>query len=253
MRKYNLCINRLNRESLDFHIFDKKQSENLPISIDLRSKMPPVYDQGQLGSCTANALCASYEYLSKKMGSRLFLYYNERKIENDINQDGGAELSDGIKSLCKNGICLESEWPYDTTKFAECPPEICYADALKNKTLKVKNIQNTLEGMKTCLSQGFPFVVGIKVYSEFETEEVAKTGMVPMPSATSQCLGGHAVCVVGYDDEKKLWGVRNSWGSANWGINGYFYLPYEYLTNSDLSSDLWAILSVEGEPEPEQK
>jgi C1A family cysteine protease len=241
-RKYNLSIERLAPEHLD--IFPVKKVDTLPDIVDLRDKMPEVYDQGQLGSCTANALAALIEYITKVMGSRLFLYYNERKVENDIPDDNGAQLSDGVKCLQKYGICLETEWPYDIEKFTICPPEACYKDALKYKALKVKNIKNTIEDMQACLHSGFPFCVGISVYSSFESDEVAQTGMVPMPTETDTLCGGHAVCVVGYDNIKKLWIMRNSW-SSTWGDKGYFYLPYEYLTNSDLSSDLWCVLTDE--------
>jgi C1A family cysteine protease len=199
-------------------------------------------DQGNLGSCTANALCAAFAYESAGFeGSRLFLYYNERVLEKDVAQDAGAFLSDGIKCLEKYGVCPETEWSYFISKFATKPTPTCYTDALKHVAVTASNIQNTLAAMRQSLFLGLPFVVGIAVYDSFESEAVARTGLVPMPNTnTEQLLGGHAVLVCGYDDKKKLFIVRNSWG-VSWGNKGYFYLPYAYLTNSSLSSDLWNI------------
>ena len=95
--------------------------------------------------------------------------------------------------------------------------------------------------MKMSLSKANPFVVGIVVYESFESDTVAKSGYVPMPNVTSEAmLGGHAVLCVGYNDIKKVWIMRNSWGTS-WGDRGYFYLPYAYLLDNTLTSDLWNI------------
>ena len=99
--------------------------------------------------------------------------------------------------------------------------------------------------MKGCLASGFPFVFGFTVYESFESQEVAKTGMVPMPAAGESVLGGHAVLAVGYDDGHQRFIVRNSWGTG-WGMQGYFTMPYAYLTERDLSSDFWTIRLVQG-------
>jgi C1A family cysteine protease len=238
-KKFNLLIKRIDPRHLKPTPYNPQPS--LPTIIDLRSKFPPVFDQGQLGSCTANALCGLIAYDDPLLiGSRLFLYYNERKLENDIPDDAGALLSDGIQCLLNYGICSESEWPYDINQFATKPPNSCYTDALNHKALNVTNINNTELSMKNALFSGYPFVVGIAVYASFETQTVANTGLVPMPTINDQLLGGHAVVCVGYNDNKKHWIMRNSWGSS-WGDNGYFYLPYNYLLDSKLSSDLWCI------------
>ena len=97
--------------------------------------------------------------------------------------------------------------------------------------------------MKAALINGTPFVVGILVYSSFETPEVAKTGIVPLPKDTDQLLGGHAVVCVGFDDNKQQFIMRNSWGTA-WGDHGHFYLPYSYLSSSTVTSDLWCLTKI---------
>jgi C1A family cysteine protease len=81
------------------------------------------------------------------------------------------------------------------------------------------------------------------VFSGLESEEVAQTGVVPMPEEDEKSLGGHAIVCVGYDDKKKVWIMRNSWGET-WGDKGYFYLPQEYLTDANIASDFWTIRKV---------
>ena len=242
-RIYNLKIEKLPRTHLKLMALPPRQ--NLPPIVDLRPKMPPIYDQGQLGSCTANALCSLVGYDKPGFcGSRLFVYYNERKLENTIPQDAGATLADGIKTLQIYGVCPETQWPYTPDQFAVKPPPKCYQNALKEKALKVQNIMDTLITMKNCLVSGFPFVVGISIYQSFESPQVATTGIVQMPQPNERCLGGHAVVCVGYDDSNQRWIMRNSWGTS-WGLKGYFYLPYDYLTTPSLASDMWTITSMQ--------
>ena len=243
-RIYNVKIERLPISSLKFKTFEKVVT--LPSSVDLRPKCPPVYDQGQLGSCTANALAAAFEIDDNNafIPSRLFIYYNERKLENTIPEDAGAMLHDGIKTLQTYGVCPETLWPYDISKFAVKPSANCYTTALNTKAFTCNNIIQDLTHMKTSLANGFPFVVGIAVYESFESQQVAQTGVVHMPNlATEKCLGGHALLCVGYNDSTKTWLMRNSWGTG-WGMGGYFTLPYLYLLDSHLSSDLWNITKL---------
>ncbi len=242
-RTFNLKINRLEKTKLKYRV--QKKVTRLPLKVDLRHKFQPILDQGSLGSCTANALVSIVGYDRKDLfGSRLFLYYNERMIIGTINEDTGAYLSDGIQTLQTYGLCQETSWPYDISKFAIKPPDNCYTEALNNQALIVENIDNTISAMKTSLANNEPFVVGIVVYSSFITSRANKTGVVPLPSKKDYILGGHAVVCVGYNDNTKMWIMRNSWGT-NWGDKGYFYLPYAYLTNDSLSSDLWIIKQME--------
>jgi len=204
-----------------------------------------MYDQGNLGSCTANALCYSFVYDNPTYSpSRLFLYYNERLLDKDVNEDAGSTLTQGINALEKYGVCSESTWPYIINKFTIKPPTNAYTEGLQHLVLSANRVQQTMSSMKGCLISGFPFVVGIEVYSSFETASVAKTGYVPMPNTrTEQLLGGHAVLCVGYSDTKSVWIMKNSWG-PNWGDKGYFYLPYNYLLSSTMAGDMWQITKV---------
>jgi C1A family cysteine protease len=223
-------------------------SAKLPAKIDLRHKMPPVYDQGKIGSCTANALVAVVEYdLSGFNGSRLFVYYNERLLNNTTDSDSGASLSDGIESLMIFGVCKEELHPYDVTNLSLQPSKAAYEDGRLHKALRVKHLQGDLYTLKKCLADGFPFVVSIAMYPSFETKEVGRTGKVPLPSPTEQDLGGHAILICGYDDTTQSWIARNSWGD-DWGLEGYFHLPYLYLLDSSLSSDAWVVTKVGPSP-----
>ena len=230
--------------------------------VDLRNKCPPIYNQGNIGSCTANAICGAYEYdyINNKLDkterenkenkenntfspSRLFLYYNERSLENTVKTDSGATLRDGMKSINKIGVCSENEWPYNTSKFTIKPDDSCYKSALSHEALSYFSIKQTLDQLKSSLIMGYPFVFGFNVYESFESEEVAKTGIMPMPGKDEKLLGGHAVMAVGYNNNKKIFIIRNSWGNE-WGMDGYFYMPYDYITDSKLCSDFWLMKTV---------
>jgi C1A family cysteine protease len=223
----------------------RKVPAQLPAKVDLRAQCSPVEDQGQLGSCTGNALAGALEFLEKKDGvpfkdvSRLFIYYNERVIEHSVKSDSGAMIRDGIKTLAKQGACSEKNWPYLISKFSVKPTAACYKEAGQHQITSYQRIQ-VLDEMRTCLADGYPFVFGFTVYESFESQQVAKTGAVQMPKSSEKVVGGHAVLAVGYDDKEKRFIVRNSWG-ANWGIKGYFTIPYAYLADRNLSDDLWTI------------
>ncbi len=233
-------------------------TKSLPAKIDLRKNCPPVYDQGQLGSCTANAIGGAFEFELMKqkavvfMPSRLFIYYNERAIENTVKTDSGAQIRDGIKTVNKQGVCPEAMWPYNIAKFAAKPDNSCYKDALQHIVLNYSRVPRSLNQMKGCIANGFPFVIGFTVYTSFESAAVAKTGKLNMPKTDEQVIGGHAVCIVGYDDSVKRFIVRNSWGTT-WGLKGYFTMPYDYLLNQNLSDDFWTLRLVQNNPAEKNK
>jgi C1A family cysteine protease len=223
----------------------------LPSKVDLSKECPDVYDQGQLGSCTANAIGGALEFDQMKQGkkspftpSRLFIYYNERAIEGTISSDSGAMIRDGVKSVNELGAPPESDWPYMIEKFRNRPPKKAFTAALKNQAILYQRLTQTESQLKGCLASGFPFVFGFVVYESFESPKVAKTGDAPMPRADEAQLGGHAVLAVGYDERRQRFLIRNSWGPS-WGKKGYFTLPYPYMLQATLSSDFWTIRSVE--------
>lgn len=230
--------------------FKVSAPKQLPPLVDLRSLCPPVYDQGELGSCTANALNAAYQFEEMKQGkenfmpSRLFVYYNERAIEGTINEDAGAAIRDGIKTLVKDGVCPETMWDYIPRKFSIKPSAECYDAALNNQVLAYMSIDKTLRDIKECLSDGYPVVFGFTIFESFMSGDVSKTGIMSMPRPNEEKNGGHAIMAVGYDDSKEAFIIRNSWGTG-WGLNGYFYMPYGYITEPELSADFWTIRIVE--------
>lgn len=233
------------------HFYSAPAHIMLPSSVDLRSHCPVVYDQGELGSCTANAIAGALEFDQIKQGdplrftpSRLFIYYNERAMEHTTNSDSGAAIRDGVKSVNTQGACMEDLWPYEIAQFATRPTQDCYTVAAAHKTISYQRVARSLTQFKTCLASGYPFVFGFSVYASFESEEVAWSGKAPMPGPNEELLGGHAVLCVGYDEDAERFLCRNSWGT-NWGMQGYFTLPYAYLTDHGLSSDFWTIRAVE--------
>lgn len=238
-------------DKLDFrdHVYAKKAGP-LPKKVDLRKIYAKVYNQGQLGSCTANSISMAFDFNRIGEGqkpitpSRLFIYYNERAMEGTISQDAGAEIRNGIKSVAKTGVCSEKIWPYAVRKYKTKPPTKAFNDATNNTLKEYLRLDNTkLAVLKSCLAEGFGFVFGFAVYESFESDVVAKTGMMPMPKKTEKNFGGHAVFCVGYDDSKQRFIVRNSWGPS-WGDGGHFYMPYAYVTNNSLCDDFWTLRRV---------
>lgn len=220
----------------------KVSPKSLPKAVDLRPWMSAVEDQGSLGSCTANAFAGNLEYIWARFkkdlfqASRLFIYFNERVLLNTVNEDSGAILRDGIKSLVQHGVCSETTVPYVEGDFTVKPSDAAYAEGLPRRISKYLRVTD-LASVKQSLADGFPVVFGIPVYESFESDKVARTGTVPTPKKTEQMLGGHAMLVVGYDDKTKRVRVRNSWGSS-WGSKGYCTLPYDYFAQAD---DMWTV------------
>jgi C1A family cysteine protease len=229
----------------------KADAPTPPQAADLRPVMPAVYDQGQLGSCTANAIVAALESdeIVQKENltplSRLFVYWNERNMEHDVGQDGGAQIRDGIKSVALQGACAEQFFPYVEETFKNKPSFEAYTDASNHKALLYEAVPQTIEALTHVLGvEKRPVVFGIEVYASFEADSTMQTGIVPMPStATEEYLGGHAILIVGYDLVKQTFLVRNSWG-PDVGIGGYFEFPAAFILNPALSSDFWAITKI---------
>jgi C1A family cysteine protease len=224
-------------------------SKRLPSSVDLRDICPQVENQGKLSSCTGNALAGALEILETKdklacqAMSRLFIYYNERVIEHSVGADQGAAIRTGIKTLVKQGACTEKLWPYVASKWKVAPPKSCYTQGSQHVVTAYQRIQ-TLDEMRACLADRFPFVFGFSAYQSFESPEVAKTGTLDLPKPHEHLVGGHAVVAVGYNDAEKQLLVRNSWG-PKWGQAGYFTMPYAYAENRNLSDDFWTIRRAE--------
>ena len=231
---------------------DIPASDEHPI-IDLRKYIHQVYEQGNLGTCAACAICAAYELLLKKEAepmdysyyhfdsSRLFLYYNSREYEGNTGVDSGAPFCDTLKAIHVKGICRESLWPYKTRKFADRPTPACYDDA-KGKTIsKYERLRQDIDQFRACLKEGYPFAFGFSMYNSFI---IKKNGLMPMPSdkeiASTSEPDMHGVLAVGYNDNTQCITVLNSWGKS-FGDKGYFYMPYKYISNPKLAHNFWKI------------
>lgn len=217
----------------------------LPKRVDLRPVCSPVEDQGPLGSCVGNAVAGAIELLEvKRLAkhtdiSRLFIYYHARAYINEIRNDSGAYIRDGIKAIRKTGAAREELWPYVIDKFDDKPSPEAYADAADRKFKAYYRVL-TLNAMLNALSYGYPVVFGFTVYSSFMSDWVARTGEMSMPRRGDREEGGHAVLAVGYDKKKEHIICRNSWG-REWGDNGYFYMPMDYASDRNLSDDFWVL------------
>ncbi len=208
-----------------------------------KTVMPPIQDQGQLGSCTGNGIASimNWLYLNGHIKrqttdpvpfSRLFIYYNERVLEGTIKEDSGAQIRDGIKVVASKGACSETMLPYDISKFTKKPSSKAYAQATRFQALQYQRIDNSsLQQLVGCLQEGYPFVFGFSVYESFESATVARTGIVPIPSHSESLLGGHCVWCIDYDAVKRGFWCVNSWGE-NWGKLGYFFMPQDYLLDN---------------------
>jgi C1A family cysteine protease len=233
---------------------------NLPSGMDLRSQCPAIYDQGQIGSCTANAIAGAIEFEMIKQvlpeiftPSRLFIYYNERVLEGSVPYDRGASLRDGMRTVSTEGVCPESDWPYDAqpassdggpfpsgSRAVLQPSQSCYDEAQQHKTLIYRSVSQNAADMKGCLASGFPFMFGFLIFDSFRPDDAN----VPLPSGNDHPRGGHAVLVVGFDDDEQRFIIRNSWGEDK-GDAGYFYMPYAYLLDPNLSRDFWTVRLVQ--------
>lgn len=240
--KYHLVKDVVDERDYMFS-FSTITSTTLPISVDLRSKCPAVYNQGQEGSCTANAGVAARVMLLQNQNlllSRAFLYYEERNLEGTTRNDSGASLRDLCRALNIYGVCEETYMPYGPSTLYTSPSSVALSNAIKYK-IKTYQRLTSLNDIKTYLANHQqPVVIGMEVYESMESQTVSQTGILPMPSNYEELLGGHAVLVVGYNDTKQMLTVRNSWG-ANWGDKGYFYMPYNYFKN--YTFDYWVLTS----------
>lgn len=216
--------------------------------VDLRPYCSKIEDQGNLGSCTGQAIAGAIELLNNRNKkptdiSRLFIYYFERVLLGTAHYDSGAYIRDGIKVTYKQGAPLERLWPYVVNKFRAKPTPIAQQDATKRKVTLYERVQD-FDGCISALSNGFPIVIGFDVYSSFESPIVYKTGMMPYPKTEKEILlGGHAVLLVGYDKLRQVFIARNSWGPY-WGDKGYFYMPFRVIQNTSMSGDFWIIKTV---------
>jgi C1A family cysteine protease len=213
----------------------------MPTRVDLRDVASGVYDQQDLGSCTAFAVGKGVrELLQNVRGeqatplSALFLYYETRKLRNAVDLDSGATITDAMKAIAGSGVAPEAAWPYDIGVFAQKPPQAAYKAATPWKLTTGIQIGG-LDEIKKALARKQPVVAGMRLYKSFR--DVGADGQLQMPQNGDIMVGGHAITIVGYDNQKRHLIVKNSFGTA-WGDKGYFYMPYAYV-NPELVLDIW--------------
>ena len=229
------------------HIYQLTNTEQSNI-VDLRQYCSSIEDQGNLGSCTGNAIAGAIELLHKRQNrtldiSRLFIYYYERLLIGTVNYDSGAYIRDGIKACYTYGAPTENLWPYNISKFRTAPPKTALIDAAKRKVTSYQRATD-FNAVIDAITSGYPVTIGFNVYSSFDSPVVARTGIMPYPNTKKErLLGGHAVLLVGYNKNNNTFIARNSWGT-NWGDNGYFYMPFQVIQNTSMSSDFWVIKSI---------
>lgn len=213
----------------------------------MRDAWPPIYDQGSIGSCTANAFCACYKFVNSKKDfepSRMYVYYKERMMElspGGVISDSGAYAADGRKWAHDHGVCAEYLWPYDVSKVNAAPPAHCESDAYWHKigdSLAI--VHDQFNSVKWCICNGEPVMLAFGVYQSFMG--IGKDGVAPIPHPKNYedyndpqdaFQGGHEVAIMGFDDAAQRFTVANSWG-AEWGDGGFYYMPYDFFNNSKL-------------------
>lgn len=220
-------------------------------SIDLRGNFRPIQNQGQQGSCLSFTLTSIFEYMMKASGnsefdlSEAFLYYNARDLDQsgNVNEDKGTRFHPSIDALRKFGLALEKVWPYKEGVYDEKPNKEAYDDAANRKLITALNVRLNSEAIKSALADGYPvagsFVLCSSFYNAGEyipmptAEEIEESKKKSEDSENNNRHGHHAMTIVGFSDQLRMFLVRNSWGT-DWGDKGYCYIPYEYIDNPDL-------------------
>ncbi len=239
----------------------------LPPSYDLSDDPPsvppwePVWNQGSIGSCGPHSMGANVVFnqfiplrglaaAAPVMPSRLFLYYAARTVMGTVGSDSGVSNRDMLKALARYGWCDESLWPYDPAKFTTNPPRAVWDKAAAMAAQIVyRAVAQDLATMKACLVEtDRPIIFGFSVYQSMMSAEVQRTGVIPFPTSRDRQAGGHDVLIVGYDDARQAFRLRNSWGQ--WGERGYGWIPYRYATNPNLAGDFWSVSLTGNDPTP---
>jgi len=216
-------------------------SFNIPV-------LPPILNQLTLGDCVANAFSYTISSITnnKFQISRLFTYANARCIGDEpLNQDSGTDIPTLAQAIINWGSPMESAYPYNISNFVYLPPLTAFQSSKLFKQFTYIQVGQNIASVKEWMNANkSPVIMGINVYSSFMTQQVATSGIIPMPNKSTETLeGGHCVCVVGYNDTTQQFYCANSWGTT-WGAKGYFYLPYAYILDTDLTMELFGITFI---------
>lgn len=255
-KRYNLKHKPIAKQHVISKL-EKTENVSLPSKVDLREYVKQIYNQGTIGSCVAHSMAASinidsnikdmsanklFNYATQDIApSRLYIYWHARSVGSfPVTQDTGSTIHDGSMAMQKYRTCPESMWTYDVTKFTQQPDLDCYKVADSYPGIKIQQIDQDVDHIKQALNAKLPVAFGVVVHQSFMSADAARTGNIPIPGNNDQVMGGHAICMVGYDDSKKCFIFQNSWG-PEWGDKGYGYIPYAYILNQQESGDFWTI------------
>ncbi len=222
---------------------------SVPQHVDLRPLCSPVEDQGKTNSCTANAIVGALEYHQRKAGmpmtdmSRMFVYFNARKLSDTQGQDTGSFIHHVMASVLAYGACEERMWPFEPAMTLTEPTQAAYKNALKYEAVQYARTELGNSAM-AAVAAGLPVVFGTYLPSAYY-KEAAQTGIMPVDANRARRPdGGHAMLIVGYDVPGRYWLVRNSWGPS-YADGGYFKIPFETLQSYSDPSHFWTIGAIE--------
>lgn len=229
--------------------FYSVNNEVIPLAVDLSRYFPKVKDQGPLPSCTAFPITAVYEffaYRNKKNVdiSELFVYYNSRALNGDANEEKGVTLLSAIQAVKERGACQSKTHPYQIDAFKTKPSDEAYTEAQHQIVNKAYRIKIKEKDFKQAIANGIPVIIGLKLFKSFFPQN--ESGVIPYPSENEsrhENHGSHAMLLVGYNDDDKLFKIRNSWGE-DFGDNGYCYAPYDYIANTDFCMEAFVITEI---------
>lgn len=194
-------------------------------TVDLRSQLLPVREQGRRQACLPFASSCAHEHqrtadvhLSVEY---LFFHAIARASGNPLI---GTTMSATAVALAEDGQPLEAEWPY-----ALVQPDPWSPPTLKGEAWKTTLVPNqlTFDDLISHLDKGAPIVLGLVITDAFFDPD--DDGVVPDLTPDIE-RAGHAVLAVGHGmhgGEPAIL-VRNSWGEA-WGLQGYAWLTRTYI------------------------
>ena len=233
------------------------EAERLPSIVSLRKHVPYVYNQGSLGTCVAHSAAQalkivlerahSQKYFAIRLltgsgvydPSRLYIYYNSRIESGDTHRDIGTTNYGGVHAVKTYKAADEKFWPYEVGAVNRRPSHEAYADAARFKDFEYSLVSQSAYDLEDALAHGAPVMVGVQLGPSFVN--CGRDGKISMPDLKRErIIGGHSILLVGYDREKRLFEFVNHWGPL-WGDSGFGYIPYDYLTDHNLSGDFYAI------------
>ena len=221
----------------------------VPRKVDYTTAMTPVRDQGDEGTCVAFASVVGVKEYEDTKEYKKIIELSPRYLYALCKKNDDAPGADGtyprvaMKMLLKYGVSLESYWPYHPHQ--KDKPKSGAGKSAKTYRIKAYARLSSLDEMKRSLLVNGPFLAGVEVFASWFTDRVSKTGVIPLPKKNDALEGGHAICIMGYDDSKKILKFKNSW-SAGWGDRGYGYMKYEYIER--YCSDAWSATDLIGNP-----